>query len=1028
MTGRLAVSASNRVRLEWARDRLQSIPHDSPVLIIAPARTAADDFIRWSCANGSGRLGVHRFTLAQLAHELAGVNLRRAGGFAMEALAVRSVWALSRENLLGYFRPVADTPGYAGALVKTLVELRASEIDVAALGKTGLPGSDLAKLLARFSRDLQERELADDAATFHSAAGQKDHSLRGVPLLLLDLPAPAVCERRLLESLLTGAPAVYATACLGNFEAINSFSELLQAEPEFLDMNQAAGQSLDRVRQFIFSPGSPEQRPADATVEFFSAAGEGLECVEIARRILALAATGIPFDRMAILLRNPFDYLPLVEDALRRAGIPAWYTRDSGRPDPRGRAFLALLECAAAGLTASRFAEYLSLGQSPEQVGAPAGWERMLVDAAVIGGRDRWQRRLAGLQNEFQLRLSDLGRDDDAARSHIERQIERLQRLRGFALPIIGFLDSLPRRAPWGEWIESLARLAHEALRDPEPVLELLDELRPLSEVGPVELDEVRAVLAERLRFLQREPPDNRFGCVFVCTIPEAAARTFDVVFLPGLAEGVFPRKTAEDPLLLDDYRRMLSPELLTGDTRVARERLLLRYAAGAANSKLVVSYPRIDVIQGRPRVPSFYALEILRAAEGRLPDLREIEIRAASGAPSRLGWPAPALQNDAIDDAEYDLAVLEPLRRRSAEENRGRARFLVDANPHLGRSLRARWRRWKPEWSGADGLVSPDIATRHLLSGRRLRQHAYSASSLQHFAACPYRFLLHAIHHLRPREEKASLERMDPLTRGAIFHRAQFRLFRELQRVDLLPVQENRLKETLDISDIILNQLAAEQREELAPAIERVWASEIESLRADLHAWLRELAEMRSPWRPRHFELAFGLDSEECDPASTPQDVILLDGFHLRGSIDLVEAHATLRGFRVIDHKTGRPPEPAPVAVGGGEVLQPLLYALAAEQMLGGPVQSSVLYYCTHRGDYTLHPVYVGEDARAAIGEVLTTIDLALEKGFLPAAPRRKACEFCDYRPVCGPYEEERTGRKEQASLEPLFHLRQIQ
>jgi CRISPR/Cas system-associated exonuclease Cas4 (RecB family) len=90
--------------------------------------------------------------------------------------------------------------------------------------------------------------------------------------------------------------------------------------------------------------------------------------------------------------------------------------------------------------------------------------------------------------------------------------------------------------------------------------------------------------------------------------------------------------------------------------------------------------------------------------------------------------------------------------------------------------------------------------------------------------------------------------------------------------------------------------------------------------------------------------------------------------------------------------------------------------------------VQSSVLYYCTHRGDYTLHPVYVGEDARAAIAEVLTTIDLALEKGFLPAAPRRKACEFCDYRPVCGPYEEERTGRKDQASLEPLFHLRQIQ
>ncbi len=76
---------------------------------------------------------------------------------------------------------------------------------------------------------------------------------------------------------------------------------------------------------------------------------------------------------MAILLRQPFAYLPLLEDALRRGGVPAFFSRGTSRPDPAGRAFLALLACAAEGLSASRFAEYLSLGEAPapDPSGAP---------------------------------------------------------------------------------------------------------------------------------------------------------------------------------------------------------------------------------------------------------------------------------------------------------------------------------------------------------------------------------------------------------------------------------------------------------------------------------------------------------------------------------------------------------------------------------------------------------------------------------------------------------------------------------
>ena len=106
-------------------------------------------------------------------------------------------------------------------------------------------------------------------------------------------------------------------------------------------------------------------RPATTSVECLSAPGEGRECVEVARVVLAHAERGTPFDRIAIVMRAPELYASHLETALRRADIPAYFGRGTRRPDPAGRAMLALLACAVEGLSARRFAEYLSLGQVP---------------------------------------------------------------------------------------------------------------------------------------------------------------------------------------------------------------------------------------------------------------------------------------------------------------------------------------------------------------------------------------------------------------------------------------------------------------------------------------------------------------------------------------------------------------------------------------------------------------------------------------------------------------------------------------
>ena len=98
---------------------------------------------------------------------------------------------------------------------------------------------------------------------------------------------------------------------------------------------------------------------------WFSAPGEGRECVEIARRILKEAERGVRFDEMAIVIRSTQQYVGLLEHALARARVPAYFDRGTRRPDPTGRAFLAILSCATDNFSAKRFAEYLSLAQVP---------------------------------------------------------------------------------------------------------------------------------------------------------------------------------------------------------------------------------------------------------------------------------------------------------------------------------------------------------------------------------------------------------------------------------------------------------------------------------------------------------------------------------------------------------------------------------------------------------------------------------------------------------------------------------------
>ena len=1089
MVARIVRSGSAAARIGEARSWLLNRPPAEENVVVAGTSLAASEIIRDVAAQRGSGFGTRRSTLARLATEvalpsLAASGLTSATALTVEVLVARAVHFLIEGARLPKWRIVANTPGFARAVARTLLELRMARVSPEEVAECA---PELAIVLEAYEAELARAAVLDLPGIFGVAlsatqAAETRHSFLDQPTLLLDLPVATIVERDLVAALASRAPDVLATVVAGDDRSSKHLETALGCL--IVDMPGQGDLADTQSQLFSTAPSSTRSRTSDA-VEVLSAPGEGRECTEVARRVIQMARDGIAFDRMAVLLRSPAEYRSSLREAFERAEIPAYFFEGTVRPDASGRAFLALLRCAEQRLSAKRFAEYLSLSQvpdatadgapppevpgadrgirndddvlperlgradddldrcedtseplppDPETVSVVAGtlralrrWERLIVDAAVIGGIDRWRRRLAGLASELDLEAS-VHCDDAPRADRARRDRDHLGNLANFALPLLEDIADLPKRATWAAWLDRLASLATRALRRPAPVISTLAALSPLGPVGPVELRDVLGALGPRLLDLTEPPRGSRYGAVFVGPTDSARGLSFDVVFAPGLAERLFPRKVNEDPILLDTDRRRIDESLATVETRIATERLALRLVLGAAHRKIVLSWPRLELEPSRARVPSFYALEVLRAAEGGLPLLEELVGRSESTVHARLGWPAPDDPVRALDESEYDLALLAGLLQQPRASAIGAARYLLKANPHLARALRFRARRWRREWTSADGIVQPSDPARAALAKHRLSVRTYSATTLERFAACPYSFFLHAVQRLARKDEAVAIDEMDPLQRGAFVHEVQFSLLTKLADERRLPVRPGTLKEAQATLDGVVSEVAAQHRERLKPAIARVWDDEIDVLRADLREWLRRASHDDSGFVPWRFEFSFGLPERPTgDPHSVQEPVPLECGVHLRGAIDLIERHPD-GAIRLTDHKTGQRRMRDDSIVLGGASLQPVLYGLAAERLFpDAPVASSGLFYCTTPGQFERVDIALDGKAREAARTVAQTVDAAMAQAFLPAAPREGACKWCDFLDVCGPNEEMRTARKHQGPLAPLKQLREL-
>ncbi|HEX9242320.1 MAG TPA: PD-(D/E)XK nuclease family protein, partial [Anaeromyxobacter sp.] len=1016
--------------------------------VVASSLAAARGSRRLCDAQGGILLGPQVTTLDRLVPAiLAAAGDRRP---VLSPLAERLVAVRAGRAAGGPWATLAPEGGLAASLAGSLAELRRGEVDpeTARAASADLPRGPASRLgaladaLEAHEAALRDLSALDRAGATRAAAdaarrGALPGELAELDLLVVDgLASVSAAEWDLLAALASRArrtrfnvpffperpdASAFAEPLLRRVEGLHEAAARREIEvalphldgdgraPRIGALLAALGGASPRTP---FAPrsgaGEGEGRGASAgaggLVLAQAGAGEAGEVVEIARALARLAGSGIDPGELAVIAPSPRRIAPALAAACADAGVP--FASGRGAPlaeAPVVRAVLDALAAAGAGLDrthAERLAAstYLSLPPIP-------GALRALLDrAGALDGRgppaDALRRRAAALEAPSAAgERAALGRAADVL-AHLDALIRPLAAggpVRAHAARVSAFVDvaGIRRRASRGprEVVErDLAALAAlEAALD-ELVRAVSLAGRGAELLGPAELSALTALAVEGA--VIAPPPEPAGGAVELWGLDEAPGLSLRAALVTGCTRGAWPPAPRPDPLLREPERQAVNARLRRAalPTAAARrgEAMLQAFSAAAAGREAAVFLwpapgPAAD---GGPLSPmvadALVAIGVEPAGPPRDPELaasrtvREA-LRAAARAgaavlPALAATPLAARARDALARGE-----IEAERREAVQARR--------PSPHAGA-----------------------IRGSALAALRAVLPEEWSATTLETWAVCPFRFLLGTGLRLEePPDEALDIEAREE---GLLLHAI-------LERLVRARAARNAWPPSGDPAD--LAEAAAVAREVLVE-FERagrtgdpaVFAGRREAVLARVERVVRAEAEGPRDVAPTLLEHAFGGRS------GRPPVVLAAGGERvaLRGRLDRVDAGPSR--LLVLDYKnSGRSrgrelvKELDPEAFGQTSFQIPL-YLVAAARELPGRARIEATYALLRAAERLApvalepgDPVLATEAPAEAPGESSRTFAAAvvaavgtIRRGDLPVASR--TCEHCPYGAVC--------------------------
>lgn len=826
------------------------------------------------------------------------------------------------------------------------------------LGGTAQRSAELQALYAAYLERLadgwsgsRERFAAVDAHLDHSALAQRFPDLGLLVFCgFVDVPAPFL---PVLEKLLSLVPESIA---------------LLDYDPEgpsFFVRTRPLYEFL-RTRAVRVERSAAEQHPAaafagrlfthshdflDAPVERVACSDRVGEVAAMARRIRQLhQEQGVELSQIRISFRNPDTYADLVAEVLPRHGLPFYLAR--GRPLATAPAMNTVFALIDAVLERYSRAALFRLLSSPlvrlrysfsDQTRTLAAedftaWTRNVPPST---GRSTW---LSAIEGNFAYLESELGRkgepfsedidDFPTRREDLRAELEALQPLRAGLTALFDLLQPLENRQDLPSFRHHLLHalsalgvedaLADGAAEDGRALarfLELLDELcAPAAALQPRTLSQFADLLRDAIS--QAHVPAATRAGIQVTDLAAAGSAPCDYLFLGGLVQGEFPRLPPADIFLEETQRRALN---LDENATTEAERLLFYRAVCAARRGLGLFHPEQSGSETLAPSPFVDELDALLAPQP--------ETDKSNGTPGTLAELHLKLGQGlcAASDSHPARDAL-ALYNRAAQLD-GHTTVLR----HLVRGLHIAELRTIPKSLGHHEGVLDESALLAALCTRLGVGHSFSATQLELYGRCPFRFFAQELLNLQPLRDPEDDD--SALKRGNLVHRILYHFY--AAHGEAAERAENLATNIAD-----LRHQGREVADEMG-LVGFFWDRELERLLGSdddgeregvLPRFLRLQAAAANPAMPTHFELSFGSypGMGERDQQSTTTHYAISDSesgdeVRISGKIDRIDRTADGR-FIVFDYKTGRMPSVADIDTGLN--LQLPLYLLAAESL----------------------------------------------------------------------------------------------
>ena len=748
------------------------------------------------------------------------------------------------------------------------------------------------------------------------------------------------------------------------------------------------------------------------------------EVRHVVRKIVAMAVDGASFDRCAVLYGSNEPYAAIIADAFEAAGIK-WYGRSVQHSASSlvGRFMLGMLALGDNGF--SRSDVFAWLAGAPVRIDklrlAPtAAWERVARSAGVVRGLPQWSTRLKHFIENRHEEAEQFRQDPEQEWrvKRFEREAQHAGELADFVAKLAADLDRGRELHRWdrlARWCRGLVDTYLGGVKESrdwpkseqdfaKTVRQAIDKLARLDGIDPKpSVATFRGALASQLD--SDHGKHGKFGeGVFVGSVNEAVGLELDLAVFLGLAEGTMPPRHRDDPLLPD---RVLTGEGFGVLSRVAAtqetHRALLAVMAAAKKSWFF--FPRGDLRKSAQRAPSRWLLDTCQIRDGVRPPAAEIA-RSTSDWFVEVPSFVAGLRSTSFPAhrQEYDMRAL--LDWKDDHQSIGGAQAVL-ARPEVGLGVEAITNRLSSRFTRFDGNLCNRLATK--TQEKLLAETQYtSASKLELWARCPYAYFVRYALGVDAIEDRGVERRISPLDYGKLVHRVLERWIKEAKAQGSLPVpqqgwNETQVKRLLAIGDEEAALL--EKRGAVGHGI--YWQRDKQIFFSDLEAFTQFDSEHRSKTTatPYELELGFGLptNTQDAVPIALPNGYVT----NLRGSIDRLDVNESGH-LTVLDYKTGSTRKYDKLdqdPLRGGTVLQLVLYAVAAQQLVGSA--ASVTYgkywFVTRKGSFEFRGYRISQAIQRAGLATVADITEGIRKGLFPAHPAAPSfrsyidCTFCE-------------------------------